>query len=97
MIQPTSQFSSGYIRTDALSSQASQKASEDVPSTEASDSLSSQQTDMLREALASTPEVRPEVVQRGKELAASSSYPPRVIIENLAKMLAASQDLSEKS
>lgn len=94
MIQPTSQFS-GYFRTDALSSQPGQKTASEASSSDASERLSSQQTDTLRESLASTPEVRPEVVSRGKELAADSNYPPRVIIENIAKMLIASKDLSE--
>lgn len=96
MIQPTSQFS-GYYRTDALSSQTSKKAADAATASVASDRLSSEQTESLRSALASTPEIRPDVVERGRKLALDPTYPPAVIIEDLAKLMLASRDQSENA
>jgi len=93
MIQPTSN-TSGFVRTDALSQSNGQKTP--APKTQApnSDTLSSANTQSLREALAQTSEIRPQVVARGKALAVDPSYPPRQIIESLAKLMIASRDLS---
>ena len=94
MIQPTSNFT-GYSRADAISNLPSQKTTSANPQAEATgDHLSSASTDVLRQALANTEQVRPEVVARGKALAVDLSYPPRQIIESLAKLMIASRDLS---
>jgi len=61
------------------------------------DRLSSANTDALREALNNTPEVRPDVVKRGRELAVDLNYPPREIIAQLAKLMLASNDLSDQA
>ncbi|MFA6544193.1 MAG: hypothetical protein WCS99_07190 [Limisphaerales bacterium] len=42
----------------------------------------------LDAALASTPEVRPEVVARARELVSKPSYPPREILDRIANLLA---------
>ena len=63
----------------------------------AQESLSAGNTAALRNALAATPEIRPEVVEKGKQLAADSNYPSRVIIEKLAEMIAKSTDLTNQS
>lgn len=93
MIQPTS-HSSGYNRTDALSTSSGQKTPAPKPQAANSDSLSSANTQSLREALAQTSEIRPHVVARGKSLAVDPTYPPREIIESLAKLMIDSRDLS---
>jgi hypothetical protein len=102
MIQPTSNYL-GYNRTNAVSENISQKSAAnssshtDKSSPAASDNLSSSNTDALRTALNNTPEVRPDVVARGKALAANSSYPPLEIINRLTEMIISSQDPSEKA
>ena len=93
MIQPTSN-SSGYIRTDALSSPTGQKTPASKSEADNSDSLSCANTQSLREALAQTSEIRPAMVARGKALAVDPTYPPRQIIESLAKLMIDSRDLS---
>jgi hypothetical protein len=39
-------------------------------------------------ALASTPDVRAEVVDRARQLVAQSSYPPKEVIDRIASLLA---------
>jgi hypothetical protein len=56
-------------------------------------SASSQET--LQSVLESQPEVRPEVVERGRSLAVDGNYPPKELIRKLSEMLIASNDLSE--
>lgn len=57
------------------------------------DSLSASSQETLHSILQSQPEVRPDVVERGKQLAAGN-YPPAAIIEKLSEMLVNSNDLS---
>lgn len=59
------------------------------------DTLSTKRATELRAALASTPEIRPDVVARAEALAVDPNYPPLKIIERVASLIAASQDLSE--
>ena len=59
------------------------------------ESLSTERAASLREALARTPELRPEVVSRARTLAVDPNYPPLEIIERVASQIAAAQDLSE--
>lgn len=93
MIQPTS-HSSGFLRTDALSQSKGQKTPVAQNQANNSDTLSSANTQSLREALAQTSEIRPQMVARGKALAIDPTYPPRQIIESLAKLFVDSRDLS---
>jgi uncharacterized membrane protein len=96
MIQPTSPLS-GFYRTDALTSSAGQKTPAPNVQADTGDRLSSSQTDSLRQALANTSEVRPEVVKRARGLAVDPNYPPRAIIESLSKMMIESRDLTESA
>ncbi|HEY9155899.1 MAG TPA: hypothetical protein VIM69_12255 [Opitutaceae bacterium] len=103
MIHPTSNYL-GYNRTNAISENVAQKnaaasnsSSNSDQSSAVSDKLSSSNTDALRTALNNTPEVRPDVVARGKALAADASYPPLEIINRLTEMIISSQDPSEKA
>jgi len=99
MIQSTSNLN-GYYKAEALSSSPSQKtptAATARPQSGTSDQLSSASTDGLRQALAQTNEIRPDVVARGKALAVDPNYPPRQIIESLAKLMVDSRDLSSNA
>jgi len=93
MIQSTSSLS-GYYRSEPLSVSSSQKSLTAKTQPETGDNLSSANTSNLREALAQTSAIRPEVVARGKALAIDPSYPPRHLIESLAKLMVQSRDLS---
>jgi len=96
MIQSTSNLS-GYYRADALSNLPSQKTVPAPTQTGTGDHLSKASTDGLRQALAQTGEIRPNMVERGKALAVDPSYPPRQLIESLAKLKIQSRDPSETS
>ena len=93
MIQPTSNLS-GYYRAESISISSGQNASAAKAQPETGDNLSSANTSGLREALAQTSEIRPEVVARGKALAIDPNYPPRQLIESLSKLMVQSRDLS---
>ena len=96
MIQSTSNLT-GFYRADALSSLPSQKTPPASTQSGSGDQLSSASTDGLRQALAQTNAVRPDVVAKGKALAVDLNYPPRQIIESLAKLLVDSRDLSSNA
>jgi hypothetical protein len=59
------------------------------------DQVSTANADFLKSELARQPEVRPDVVARGKALAADSSYPPKSVISSVASQILNSPDLSE--
>ena len=61
-----------------------------------SEQLSTIHAENLRAALARTPEIRPEVVERARGLSADPLYPPRQIIEDVARLITASEDPSEQ-
>lgn len=60
----------------------------------AGDSLSTGNVQRLQAALAATPEIRPEMVEHGTKLAVDPNYPPREIIEDVARLIVESEDLS---
>jgi hypothetical protein len=94
MIHSTSNLH-GYNRTDAAALSLAKQASTPKVEADSGERLSSSNTQALREALNNTPEIRPEVVAKGKALAVDPNYPPREIIENLAKLMVESRDASE--
>jgi hypothetical protein len=59
------------------------------------DQISTESAAVLKSALSSQPEIRPDVVARAKELAADPSYPSAAIIKNVAGQILGSPDLSE--
>lgn len=59
------------------------------------DNFSATNSAALRTALESQPEIRPEVVERGRALAADSSYPSSEIIQSISQTILNSPDLSE--
>jgi len=59
-----------------------------------SDQLSTAGIDQLRAALKSSPEIRPDVVARGRTLAADPGYPSAEIIRHISAKIVNSPDLS---
>ena len=49
--------------------------------------LSADRSATVRETLASLPEIRPEVVARGRELLPDSNYPSQEIVEKIAALI----------
>src|ERR1041384_3779600 len=91
MIQPTSSFH-GYDRLAGLNGSGSKPVSSSAAGSKPSvsnegEQLSSSSTQALREALQNTPEIRADVVARGKALASDVNYPPRQIIEKLSELM----------
>ena len=60
-----------------------------------SDQLSTENATHLREALSRQPEIRPEVVERARALAADSNYPSHPILRHVAATILQAPDLSE--
>ena len=54
---------------------------------EDADKLSTQMTDKVRATLAAMPEIRPEVVERGRQLLANPNYPSPEIVNSIAGMI----------
>jgi len=65
------------------------------PPVQRPDQISTDSAEHLRTSLASQPEVRPEVVERAKALAADANYPSAAILHKIAGMIVNSPDLSE--
>ncbi len=59
------------------------------------DRISTESAAFLRAELARQPEIRPEVVARGRELAADSSYPSFETLRSVAQQILQAPDLSE--
>ncbi|MBI2517602.1 MAG: hypothetical protein HYV95_11930 [Opitutae bacterium] len=60
-----------------------------------SDQFSAENSAALRVALANQPEIRPEVVERGRALAADPSYPSPAILRQVSAAILRSPDFSE--
>lgn len=61
------------------------------------DRFSPENTEALKSALSSQPEIRPEVVARARELAADPSYPSAAILRQVGEAILRSPDLSEQA
>ncbi len=61
----------------------------------AKDNFSASNTAVLRNALEAQPEIRPEVVARGKVLAADPTYPSTSVLRAVGAKILNSPDLSE--
>lgn len=59
------------------------------------DQISTESAGFLRAELNRQPEIRPEVVERAKKLAADPNYPPKEVLANVAQQILNSPDLSE--
>jgi hypothetical protein len=65
------------------------------PRCTATDHFSADGAAALRASLRSLPEVRPEVVARGRELASDPAYPSREILGRIGRAILNAPDLSE--
>jgi len=61
------------------------------------DRFSAANTATLRAALAAQPEIRPEVVARGKALAADPNYPSATVLQRVGAILLNSPDPTENA
>lgn len=59
------------------------------------DQISTESAAFLRGALQRQPEIRPEVVERARALAADPNYPPREVMRAVAQQILQAPDLSE--
>jgi hypothetical protein len=59
------------------------------------DQLSFDKIELLRQALAAQPEIRSEVVERGRALAADPSWPTPDILRKVSEIILRAPDLSE--
>ena len=66
-----------------------------APGGPGADRFAPEHTAALRSALASQPEVRPDVVARGRLLAADPSYPSPAILRQVAQVILHSPDPAE--
>lgn len=65
------------------------------PPTPRADQISTDGAAFLRSELERQPEIRPEVVERARALAADPNYPPMDVLRNVAEQILNSPDLSE--
>jgi len=65
------------------------------PYTPRPDQISTESAAFLRAELQRQPEVRPEVVERARALAADPNYPPQEVLREVAQQILNSPDLSE--
>jgi hypothetical protein len=61
------------------------------------DQFSAANSEALKGALASNPEIRPEVVARGRELASDPSYPSLAVLRQVGQKILNSPDLSAET
>lgn len=77
---------SGFIPPTRRQTSFGQR-SDDSASGGGFDQLSTDLSNSVRDALANMPEVRPEAVARGRELAADPSYPGQDIVQKIASLI----------
>jgi hypothetical protein len=77
---------SGYVNRSQINARG-QKGQNSPVSPEDNDRLSAQLSSKVRATLAEMPEVRPEVVARGRELLADPSYPSAEIVRKIASLI----------
>jgi hypothetical protein len=85
--------SSSSARNDAIAAAASASTSRSLPAR--NDQIHIDKSATLRAALQQVPEIRPEVVERAKALAADPSYPSDKIVRHISATIVNSPDLSE--
>lgn len=79
-------------RTDAVAAPGQPAARPFAPRP---DSISTESAAFLRKALDRHPEIRPEVVERARALAADPNYPPVAVMKHVASQILGAPDLSE--
>ncbi len=85
--------SSPSARNDAIA--AATNASASRTSRSPADQIHIDKAALLRTSLQQVPEVRPEVVERARALAADPAYPSDAIIRKISSAIVNSPDLSE--
>ena len=68
-----------------------------LPQGPGADRFAPEHTAALKAALSNQPEVRPEVVARGRELAADPSYPSSAILRQVGRVILNSPDPDEQA
>jgi hypothetical protein len=76
---------------------ANRPASKPAQTAPGNETLDTSASTSLRAALAALPEVRTEVVEKARSLAVDANYPPRAIIEDIARLFVRSQDPSNEA
>jgi len=94
MIHSASSSPSFDPRTEAVKAAASGPAAK--PAQSASDQIHIDKASILRAGLQQVPEIRPEVVERARALAADPAYPADSIINKISAAIVYSPDLSEE-
>jgi len=92
MIDSTSS-SAGTAGANALSAEFTKPASHRAGG--GRERLSTEKADQLRTLLGSEPEVRPEMVAKGRAMAADPNYPSAAVIRQVASLIVNSTDPSE--
>jgi hypothetical protein len=82
-------------RTTQLAAVAALSPKTPRPPTQRSDQLSTENAAYLHAALARQPEIRPEVVERAKNLAADPNYPSAATLQRVGQFILNSPDLTE--
>jgi cytidylate kinase len=78
---------SSYVQQARINNRPKSQDDEAISADRDTDSLSTETSENVRSALASMPEVRPEVVERGRQLAADSDYPSQDIVNKIASLI----------
>ncbi len=89
---PSTSLSNAAGRPQALPSAGQVPTNVSTPAK--NDTLSTTGIDQLRAALKASPEIRPEVVERGRMLAADPTYPSSEIVRQISEQIVRSPDLS---
>lgn len=89
--------SNSHVQPGAIQPADTKPAAHAARPPEIRDTLDTTSSAALREALAAQPEIRPETVEKAHALAVDPNYPPRAIIEDLARLFVNSQDLSNQA
>jgi hypothetical protein len=82
-------------RTSQLAAAAALSPKTPRPPAPRSDQLSTENAASLRTALEHQPEIRPEVVERAKSLAADPNYPSAETLRRVGQIILNSPDLTE--
>jgi hypothetical protein len=77
---------SGFVRL-SLQNDTRSAASARNPDDGGADQLATDFSRHVREALASIPEIRPEIVERGRQLRADPNYPSLEIVTEIARRI----------
>lgn len=76
---------SGYVQQPRANAQSA--ARQPAAPQQESDRLSAELSEKVRESLSSQPDIRPEVVERGRQLAADPNYPSPEIVRKIASLI----------